>query len=501
MSTPRVEPLLLGIDEGTTAVKAALLDSRLRPLAEARRGVATAHPAAGRVEQDPEAVLEAVIETVEEVLADASDGRPIFAGLAHQGESVLAWDGRDGRPLTPIVVWQDKRQESLLAGVDPAVVTRSGLPLDPYFSAGKLAWLLAEEPSLRRVAQDGHLRLGTVDAFLAERLGGRFATDLSTASRTQLLALGGRDWDAQLLSAFGLQREWLPVLGPTFGRLGSLRSERWPVELPLHAQLVDQQAALAGSGSVAVGEVKATYGTGVFVLARTEAPELLDGLIPTVAWAAPGEDGGIGEVAHALDGGVFTAGALLEWLAGDLGLAADVPSLTRAAAAVEDSAGVRVLPALAGLGSPWWQPGARGVIAGLHGGVRGGHIARAALEGIAWRVVEIVEAVAAHEPVRMLRVDGGLSNDEALLQIQADALGLPLAVGRADTTVLGAAMLAGVGAGVFESVEAAVDRLPSQRIVAPRTSDSERVAMRQRWREFAAGAAALAPTPAAAPSL
>jgi glycerol kinase len=485
------EPLLLGIDEGTTAVKAALFDRELRPIAEARRGVATAHPAPGRVEQDPEAVLSAVAETVAEVLAAAPDG-PVFAGLAHQGESVLAWDARDGRPLTPIVVWQDKRQESLLASVDAAVVTRSGLPLDPYFSAGKLAWLLAEEASLTRLAQEGRLRLGTVDAFLAERLGGRFATDLSTASRTQLLALGGRDWDAQLLSAFGLRREWLPALGPTFGTLGTLRSEHWPVELSLRAQLVDQQAALAGSGSVLPGETKATYGTGVFVLTRTAAPTAVPGLLPTVAWAAPERDGGIGEVAYALDGGVFTAGALLEWLAGGLGLAGDVPSLTRAAGEYPDAAGVRVLPALAGLGSPWWQSDARGVIAGLHGGVRAGHIARAALEGIAWRVAEIVEAVAAHEPVAQLRVDGGLTNDETLLQLQADVLGLPLAVGRADTTVLGAAMLAGVGAGIFESVESAAALLTQERIVAPRLGDRERRRLREDWRAFAAGAAALA---------
>jgi glycerol kinase len=431
-------------------------------------------------------VLDAVAEVLDAVPADAT----VLAGLAHQGESVLAWDARDGRPLTPIVVWQDKRQESLLAGLDAAHITgRSGLPLDPYFSAGKLSWLLSHVDAVARAGADGTLRLGTVDAFLADRLGARFATDLSTASRTQLLALGGRDWDAALLDAFGLRRQWLPALSPTFGKLGTLRSERWPRELALRAQLVDQQAALVGSGAVRRGETKATYGTGVFVLARTDGPSAADGLLPTVAWASPDGAGSIGEVAHALDGGVFTAGALLEWLAGGLGLAADVPSLASAAAGVPDSAGVMILPALSGLGSPWWQPRARGVIAGLHAGVRPGHLARAALEGIAWRVADIVEAIGG---VAELRVDGGLSNDETLLRVQADALGIPLLVGRADTTVLGAAMLAGVGAGLFESVEHAARGLAAERTVTPRSTALERESERDRRRRFRERAADLA---------
>ncbi len=400
------DPLLLGIDEGTTAVKAALFDVSLRPLALARRPVATAHPSPGFVEQDPQEVLEAVLDAVAEVLADAPEG-PVVAGLAHQGESVLAWDAGNGSALTPIVVWKDKRQEELLATIDPGAVASSGLPLDPYFSAGKLAWLLAHDDAVASAAASGSLRLGTVDAFLADRLVGRFASDLSTASRTQLLARGGRDWDAQLLEVFGLRREWLPRLGPTFGELGRLRSARWPREPRLCAQLVDQQAALAGSGAVAAGEAKATYGTGVFVLARTAGETSVPGLLPTVAWG----DGRTGEVSYALDGGVFTAGALLEWLAGGLGLAADVPALASEAATVPDSAGVRVLPALAGLGSPWWRPDAHGVLSGLHGGVRPGHIARAALEAIAARVADIVEAMATAVPIEALRVDGGLSND------------------------------------------------------------------------------------------
>ncbi len=481
-------PVLLGIDEGTTAVKATLFDLGLQPLAEARRTVGTSHPAPGRVEQDPIEVLRAVEQTVAEVLG-AAGRAPLLAGLAHQGESVLAWDAGSGTPLTPIVVWQDKRQEQLLAELGEDVERRSGLPLDPYFSAGKLAWLVRNVPDVARAAERGTLRMGTVDAFLAERLGGRFATDLSTASRTQLLAFGGADWDGELLAAFRLERAWLPALGATFGALGELRSAAWPRPVALHAQLVDQQAALAGSGAISPGQAKATYGTGVFVLARTDGPRSASGLLPTVAWARPA--GVTYEIDYALDGGVFTAGALLEWLSRELGLAADPAALAALAASVPDSAGVIVLPALAGLGSPWWQSGARGVVAGLHAGVRPAHIARAALEGIAARVADVVEAISAEVAVERLLVDGGLTNDETLLQIQADTLGLELSVGRADTTVLGAAMLAGIGGGALPSLEAAAALVEPGRTIRPRREESERRSERERWRAFASSAAQL----------
>jgi len=486
------ERLLLGIDEGTTAVKAALFDMSLAPVAQARRNVPVSHPGAGRVEQDPDAVLAAVVDAVAEVLAQTGGREVIAAGLDHQGESVLAWEAGSGRALTPVIVWQDKRQEALLARLDADRVRRSGLPLDPYFSAGKLAWLLENDAAVARAREHGSLRLGTVDAYLVERLAGEFATDLSTASRTQLLAFGGRDWDDPLLELFGVRREWLPRIGPSFGALGELRCERWPLAVPLTAQLVDQQAALAGSGAVRPGELKATYGTGVFVLGRTAEPLRARGLLPTVAWAAPSASGAIGEVADALDGGVFAAGALLDWLAQGLGLAADTRALAAAAAGVQDSAGVMVLPALAGLGAPWWRPAARGVIAGLSARAGAGHLARAALEAIAFRVADIVEAMGEVAPVSRLRVDGGLSNDATLMQVQADALGVELEQGTADATVLGAAMLAGVGAGVFAGVQDAATRLPRGRTVRPRVDAEQRRRERERWRAFVQGSSTIA---------
>src|SRR5919108_581589 len=434
--------LLLGIEGGTTAVKAALFDDDLRPVREARRDKVNRHPKPGWVEQDPEEALSVVVDAVAEVLRDAP-GEVAACGLDHQGESVLAWDGESGTPLTPIVTWQDKRSQEVLnrleaEGRAEAIRERSGMPLDPYFSAGKLAWLLEHDEGVARARDQGTLRLGTVDSFLCDRLGAGFATDSSTASRTQL---GAPEWDPELLGTFGVPREALPAIMDTAGELGTLRHDSWPAELPLRARLVDQQAALAGAGCVEAGRVKATYGTGVFVLAHAGAdrPEPEGGLLPTVAWRVNGR------VEWAIDGGVFTAGALLEWLSRDLGLAAEPAALAAAAAQVEDGGGVRVLPALAGVGAPWWKPEARAVIAGLTSGTRPAHLARAALEAIAWRVADIVSVVRETVPVDVLRVDGGLTRDPTLLQLQADAAGVPVVRGAVEATVAGAAAPVGGG--------------------------------------------------------
>src|SRR4051812_6380408 len=472
--------LLLGIDEGTSAVKAVVFDSDLRPLEEARAEKPLIHPKPGWVEQDPEVIVEAVVGAVAEVLASESD---IDAcGLDHQGESVLAWDAETGRALTPVVTWQDKRSQEVLdrleaEGRADEIRERSGMPLDPYFSAGKLAWLLEHDDEVARAVDAGTARLGTVDSFLCDRLGAGFATDSSTASRTQL---GAPEWDPALLEIYGVPRGPLPAIMDTAGDLGTLHHPSWPVELPLRARLVDQQAALAGAGCVVPGLVKATYGTGVFVLAHAgdERPEPAGGLLPTVAWRVDGR------VEWAIDGGVFTAGALLEWLSGDLGLAADPAALAALARAVPDSGGVRVLPALSGLGAPWWRPGARAVVAGLTAGSRPAHVARAALEAIAWRVADVLSAVAGEVELDVLRVDGGLTRDDLLLELQADAAGHPRERGLVDATVAGAAALAAVGAGLLGSTAEIAERLPRGERVEPRRDDAWRSAEHAAWRAF-----------------
>jgi glycerol kinase len=480
--------LLLGIDEGTSAVKAVLFDGDLRTVAEARREKPLHHPRPGWVEQDPEVVLSAVVDAVAEIL-EAAPGDIIACGLDHQGESILAWDAETGRPLTPVVTWQDKRSQEILdrlqsQGRGDEIVQRSGMPLDPYFSAGKIAWLLEHDPSIRRQLDAGTLRIGTVDSFLCDRLGAGFATDPSTVSRTQL---GAPDWDPALLDIFGVPRSVLPALADTAGDLGMLSHPAWSGELGLRARCVDQQAALAGAGCVKPGLVKATYGTGVFVLAHAgdRRPQPAGGLLPTVAWRVNGR------LEWAIDGGVFTAGALLEWLSRDLGLAADPAGLAETAATVEDAGGVRVLPALAGVGAPWWRPEARAVIAGLTAGSRPSHLARAALEAIAWRVADVVGAVRESVPVEALRVDGGLTRDPTLLQLQADFAGVRVQRGAVDATAAGAAALAAVGAGLWSSTLEIADRIPVGDAVEPRRDERWRVDEHARWRAFVERAAEL----------
>jgi glycerol kinase len=478
---------LLGIDEGTSAVKAVLFDNDLRPVKEARREKPLTHPRPGWVEQDPEAIVEAVVSAVAELLVDEQE---IDAcGLDHQGESVLAWDAESGRALTQVVTWQDKRSQEVLdrleaEGRADEIRERSGMPLDPYFSAGKLAWLLEHDEQVAKAVDAGTARLGTVDSFLCDRLGADFATDSSTASRTQL---GAPEWDPALLEIFGVPAEPLPAIMDTAGDLGTLRHGSWPVELPLRARFVDQQAALAGAGCVEPGLVKATYGTGVFVLAHAgaERPKPEGGLLPTVAWRVNGR------TEWALDGGVFTAGALLEWLSRDLGLAEDPPALAALAAEAEDSGGVRMLPALAGVGAPWWKPEARAVFAGMTSGTRPSHLARAALEGIAWRVADVLAAVRETVPVDVLRVDGGLTRDPTLLQLQADSAGVSVQRGAVDATVAGAAALAAVGAGIWGSTREIAERIPVGERTEPWRDDSWRQREHAEWREFVERAVAL----------
>ncbi len=480
--------LLLGIDEGTSAVKAILFDAELKPLREARREKPLHHPRPGWVEQDPEDVMTAVVEAVAEVLREAP-GEVVACGLDHQGESVLAWDAESGRALTPVVTWQDKRSQEVLdrleqEGKAERIRELSGLPLDPYFSAGKLAWLLEHDDAVGRARDAGTLRMGTVDSYLCDRLGAGFATDPATASRTQL---GAPEWSPDLLDVFGVPREVLPGIADTAGDLGSLRHDSWPSELPLRARCPDQQAALAGAGCVEPGRTKATYGTGVFVLANVgeERPAGVGGLLPTVAWRVGGE------VEWALDGGVFTAGALLDWLTREMGLARDVGAFAEMARSAEDAGGVRVLPALSGLGAPWWRADAHAAVAGLTAATRPAHVARATFESIAWRVADILAVIGEQAPADVLRVDGGLTREPLLLQLQADFTGVPVERGAVDATATGAAALAAVGAGIWPSTAAIAEHVPTGERVEPVRDAAWRASEHAKWREFVQRAAEL----------
>ena len=369
-------------------------------------------------------------------------------------------------------------------GREEEVKRLSGLPLDPYFSAGKLTWLLEHDDGVVAAREAGTLRLGTVDSFICDRLGAGFATDPSTASRTQL---GAPEWNPALLELFGVPAATLPAIEDTVGELGALGHPSWPVELPLRARCVDQQAALAGAGCVSPGLAKATYGTGVFVLAHAgeQRPSPAGGLLPTIAWRVGGK------VEWALDGGVFTAGALLDWMSRDLGLAADAAGLAAAAAEVEDSGGVRILPALSGVGAPWWRPDARAVVAGASGQTRPGHLARAALEAIAWRVADVLGSMRETVAIEALRVDGGLTRSELLLTLQADTAGVPVERGAVDATAAGSAALAAVGAGLWDSTLEIGERIPVGERIEPTRDAAFRNSAHAEWRRFVERAAEL----------
>jgi len=477
-------PLIVGIDGGTTAVKVALFDSHLNELYSSSRGIDTFHPQPGWVEQDPEEVLDAVISLVAEVL-DQSDVPVGACGLDHQGESVVAWDSKTGEPLSPIIVWQDKRSVEQISkikknGGGEEITRKTGLPLDPYFSAGKFSWLLQHSGRVAEALGAGRLRMGTVDSFLCDRLGNRFATDPSTASRTQLCELGATQWDQWLLDQFGIPMNCLPAIDSSYGDLAMLSHETWSQDLHLSAQVCDQQAALAGAGCVTPGGIKATFGTGVFVLANVgDSPPANHGsLIPTVAW------GRRGEITYALDGGVFSAGSLLEWLCRELGLAGSPEELGLMAREADGSSTVRILPALAGLGAPWWRNEASGAIVGLSGDSTRSHIARAAFEAIAWRVADIIEAMPPEFEIDVLRVDGGLTNETLMVQLVADATGKVIEVGGAEATVTGSAGLAAVGAGFLDGVDAIEPLIPTASRFTPSIDRDERRIGHAAWKEF-----------------
>ncbi len=488
--------LVLAIDQGTSSTRAIAFDPSWRIVATAVRRLEIHHPHPGWAEQDADAILASVVDVVKEVLGTVGDPRRIAAvGIANQGETVVAWDATTGRPLAPAVLWQCRRSLPIVermrdAGLEPAIADRTGLPLDPYFSAGKMRWLLDEVPAVRAAADAGRLRLGTVDAWITWTLGGQARTDTSTASRTQLLGLSSRAWDAELLEWFGVPAEALPEVGASAGDLGEMEHPSWSGRLPVRSMLCDQQAALAGHGCDAPGAMKATYGTGVFVLANAGArpPKRPAGLLATIAWTSHA-----GATSYALDGGVFTAGSLIEWLRSELGIIDTASATAAMASSVPDTAGVRLLPALAGLGAPWWDPDARAVIAGLSGAATRAHIVRAALDGIAHRVCDVVDAMRQALPRApdTLRVDGGLSSNPYLMQRQADLLGFPLEIAdTSESTALGVGVMAATAVGLTGAAEAAGLRRTSRRI-EPSLTTIVRERERGAWRRFVRDAAAL----------
>lgn len=479
---------LLALDQGTTSSRAILFDLAGQPVASAQREFPQHYPRPGWVEHEPEDLWTTQRDCAVEALAKAGIGAAELAavGIANQRETTLLWDRRTGRPIHRAIVWQDRRTAeacgSLRAeGVEPMVADKTGLRLDPYFSATKLAWLLDNVGGARAAAERGELAFGTVDTWLLWKLtGGRaHATDVSNASRTLLFNLHTGMWDEELLRVFKIPAAVLPEVRDTAGKFGLVAEGLPGAGATVTALVGDQQAALFGQACLRPGMAKATYGTGAFLLLNTGAEAVRSGnaLLTTAAWRIAGK------TSYALEGAVFVAGAVVQWLRDELKLVASATELDELAASVPDAGGAFLVPAFAGLGAPHWDPYARGALVGLTRGVNRAHLCRAALESIAFQTAELLTAMEKDAGLKLteLRVDGGVSRSAPLLQMQADLLGRAVVRPKvSETTALGAAALAGVGAGVIAPEEFAGGWAQDAR-VEPRLGEAERVARLNEW--------------------
>lgn len=487
---------LLAIDQGTTNTKAILVDAAGNVLRRAARPLAVSYPQAAWVEQDPLALW----QSVQEAVAECLDGAPPLAAVAvtNQRESVVLWERATGRPLGPCVIWQCQRgaafcDELRAQGLEAHLRERTGLTIDAMFSASKMRWLLQHTPQGVARAANGELCLGTVDSWVLYNLtGGRVhACDMTNASRTQLFALQTLQWDAELLALFGIPLAALPevkassaIYGETVGH-GNL-----PGGLPIASLIGDSHGALYGHAGFQPGAIKATYGTGSSLMTPTATPVISQrGLSTTVAWSyAPSAAHQIARPAppatYALEGNIYVTGAGVEWYGQLLGLARPAQEIEALAASTPDAGGVYLVPAFVGLGAPHWQSNARGLITGLTRGSTPAHLARATLESIAYQVRDVFD-VMQHEagsPLQVLLADGGASQNDLLMQFQADILGCPvLRSSSADVSALGAAYLAGLAVGLWAS-EAEIAALPRPHDrFEPQMSASQRDALYSGW--------------------
>ena len=477
--------LILALDSGTTSTRAMLFDLAGRRLAEAGRPLAAAHPQPGWVEQDAAAIRDLTLEAAAEVAAAAPPGAIAAIGIANQRETAIAWNRQTGAPLAPAIVWQDRRTAPLCArlrdeGAEPAVSAATGLLLDPYFSATKFRWLIDEVPAVAQAAARGVLALGTVGSWLLFCLTGGevHATDASNASRTLLMRLADDSWDEGLCARFGVPCAALPGIRPSVGALGT--TARFGPPLPITGMAGDQQAASIGQACLAPGEAKSTYGTGIFLLAHAGAtiPVSRNRLVATRA-AAPA-----GEPAFALEGSVFVGGDAVKWLRDRLGLFAHARETEALARSVPSSGGVQVVPAFAGLGAPWWEPAATGLVTGLTAATGRAELVRATLEAMGNQTADLLEAFARDGVApRLLRVDGGMTANDWLCQDIADACGLPVERPReTETTALGAAILAAVGAGLFPDPGTACAAMVARdRRFEPAADATTRAERRRHW--------------------
>jgi glycerol kinase len=449
---------ILAIDAGTTGVTVLVVSPTGLILSKGYQEFPQYFPKSGWVEHDPEEIWQATLSATKLALKDAAV-KPIAIGITNQRETVVLWDRKTLKSPRKAIVWQDRRTANLVvelrnAGLEKKILEKTGLGLDPYFSSTKFLWLAKKEPEIWARVESGDLQIGTVDSYLISRISGgkSHITDASNASRTQLLNIDSGSWDEELLEIFHVPRQALPDVVPSYGKLAASNPASFlGLDIPITGVAGDQQAALFGQAAFEVGENKCTYGTGAFILSNTGSNRVnsANGLLTTIAWMEPS-----GKISYALEGSVFIAGAAVQWLRDGLEIIETAPEIEQLALSVPNSDGVVFVPALTGLGAPHWDPYARGTIFGLTRGTTKAHIARAALDAIAFQVRDVVGAISedTQNKLTSLHVDGGAAVNDLLMQLQANCLGIPVIRGKnLESTGLGAAFLAGIGSGIWSS--------------------------------------------------
>ena len=477
---------VLAIDQGTTSTRAILFGPDARAVAIAQRELAQHYPAPGWVEHDPEQIWKDARAVANEVLA-AHPGRVAAIGIANQRETVVVWDRATGEPLYPAIVWQDRRTAEECArlkseGVDEIVRDRTGLLLDPYFSATKIAWILDNIPAARSRSERGELACGTIDCFLLWRLtgGAVHKTDATNASRTSLFDIHRQCWDEELCRLFRIPVALLPEVHDNSSLFGTTAPGILDRKIPIAGMAGDQQAALFGQACFIPGMVKSTYGTGCFMLANTgERPVASKHrLLTTPAYRLEGR------TTYALEGSIFVAGAAVKWLRDGLGVIANAFETDSMATRVADNHGVYMIPAFVGLGAPHWDPGARGAIFGLTLDASGAHLARAALEAVAYQTFDLIEAMAKDgaAATKAVRIDGGMAANSWFCQFLADILEIPVErPGNIETTALGAAFLAGLATGIWTDLEAVARTWTRSDCYIPTMAADRREALISGW--------------------
>jgi glycerol kinase len=481
-------PYLIALDEGTTSARSVLYDEQGRGIAMESLPIDCIYPHPGWVEQDPEQIWNAQIESARRVIAKAGVSPEEIAGIGitNQRETTIVWDRVTGKPVSPAIVWQCRRTaaycKELAASHGAEIVQKTGLVVDAYFSGSKVRWILENVPGVRERARNGELLFGNVDTWLIWRLtnGSRHVTDSSNASRTMLMNLESGDWDSDLLSLFGVPSTMLPEIVPSSGVVAEAAAEHLGAAIPIAGIAGDQQAALFGQACFRDGYSKNTYGTGCFGLMHTGShrPVSKNRLLGTRAAT-------IATPQYAVEGAIFIAGAAVQWLRDELGLVATAAESEGIAASVPNCGGVYFVPAFVGLGAPHWDSAARGTISGLTRGTGRAHIVRATLESIAYQTREMIEAMEADsgQPLAELRVDGGATANNFLMQFQADILGKRI-VRPADieTTALGAAYLAGLAVGVWKSLDELEQFWRADRVFEPAMPEDQRESLWRGWK-------------------